>query len=85
MSEFYKPQITAPITMFTQGLSGNISMRFALVITVISIAIALMVPPAIERNSRVLSYDGQLVDTMVTGSIRNTKRYHIRRSILDNN
>jgi hypothetical protein len=68
---------------FLSNTGGDTSMRFALIIGAVSIVSALMVPLAIEGNSRLLSFDRQNVDTIVTGSIKKPKRYHIRKSILD--
>ena len=75
--------VTAAATLMSNK-SGDTSMRFALIVGAVAVVSALMVPVAMEGNSLLASFDRQNVDTIVTGSVKKPKRYHIRKSVLDN-
>lgn len=70
-------------TGFMSNINGDTSMQFALIVGAVAVASALMVPLAIQGNSRLASLGHQNVDTITTGSIKQGKRYRIRKSILD--
>lgn len=59
-------------------------MQFALVAGAVSVAAALLVPLVFEGSSQLAFNNHQQIDRTITGSISPVKRYHIRKSILDN-
>jgi len=68
---------------FLANTKGDASMQFALIAGAVSIATALMVPLVFKGNFKFASTNVHGIDTTVTGSIKPVKRYHIRKSVLD--
>ena len=75
----------APISSFLSNKSGNTTIQFAIIIGVVAVISGIMVPIAMESNLRLIAFERQNVDTIVTGSVKKGKRYRIRKSILDAN
>ncbi|EAB6717996.1 hypothetical protein DUP91_27110 [Salmonella enterica subsp. enterica] len=57
-------------------------LRFTILFGVMAVAIAMLIAPLAQDGANRVSFNGAGVDTMSTGSIRQTDRYTVRRSVL---
>ncbi len=68
---------------FLPSEAGSTPVKAALVFAALAIVLALVVPTTFNENSALFARNSNGVDRIVTGAVKNTKRYHIRKSILD--
>ena len=62
---------------------GSTPVKAALAFAALAIVLALVVPTTFNEKSALFASNSNGVDRIVTGAVKNTKRYHIRKSILD--
>ena len=68
---------------FLPSEAGSTPVKAALAFAAVAIVLALVVPTSFNENSALFARNSDGVDRIVTGAVENTKRYHIRKSILD--
>ncbi len=68
---------------FLANEAGSSTVNAALVFSALAIVLAIVVPTAFEKSTALYANNSNGVDRIVTGAVKNSKRYHIRKSILD--
>ncbi len=74
-------RISVQIRPVLTNRDGSSTIQFALVAAGVAIVAALAIPPALEKNIDQIALRTQNIDTRITGSISQKRRYTIRKSI----
>ena len=70
--------------MFASDNSGETTIRMALLLGGVAIAAAVVSAPLLDRASQTYAENGAFgIDRVLTGSIEKSKRYTIRKSVLE--
>ncbi len=87
MKPILRPEMAkSQISRFGKDERGMSAVEMAMMFGVVAIGFALLATPLMEKTGKRLARNdgflGQEVDNVVTGSISRSKRYTIRRSVL---
>lgn len=86
MNSTKKSKIFPADGQVTSFESNGTMLQYSVIIAAVAILAALTIPFAAQQNGIMQAHNQYGIDTVVTGSIeKETKRYSIRKSILDAN
>ncbi|MEM9279638.1 MAG: hypothetical protein AAGA76_13795, partial [Pseudomonadota bacterium] len=69
---------------FGKSQSGESSVQLAAFFSALAVAVALMSAPMLNHASKQYAENRALgIDNVITGSVEKTKRYTVRKSVLD--
>ena len=72
------------LSVFHESQSGETSVQLAAFFSALAVVVALMSAPLLDKASQQYAENRAFgIDRVVTGSVDKTKRYTIRKSVLD--